>query len=255
VQPGVDPPLSDQLQPLDVEELRRRIGNLQGAKNSNNTDGCSGGESSAGKNLNREETLALAVEKYMAVGPRREVRLKGRPLPVDICQRLLKLLEGLRWPAQNQRRRLSAERYLVLVRSSKNDAFYGELRDTCSELMQWADPKYYYSGIAVTKNFVASPHIDDRDQSFQYAVALGGFTSGGELCVEGCSEGGMGLDDWVNVVETHNRIARVDGRNVHWVRTWDGGDRYSLVFYNTSDREPSPVIKAGVDLNYLSQMN
>jgi hypothetical protein len=64
-------------------------------------------------------------------------------------------------------------RYLVLPSNVEHDAHYAELRGACAELMGWADPSYYYSGIAVTKNFVASPHIDDRDRSFQYAVSLG----------------------------------------------------------------------------------
>jgi len=126
--------------------------------------------------------------------------------------------------------------------------------------MDWADANYFYSGIAVTKNFVASPHIDDRDQSFQYAVSLGNFTEGGELCVEGTQlperrAGKTSKEDsieFVNVVETKNRIARVDGRNVHWVRTWQGGDRYSLIFYDTSDRFPTPVLPGGIDLTYLT---
>ncbi len=126
--------------------------------------------------------------------------------------------------------------------------------------MDWADPDYYYSGIAVTKNFVASPHIDDRDRSFQYAVSLGDFEEGGELCVEGsCTdedeiENGNQRErvDYVNVVETRNRIARVDGRNVHWVRTWNGADRYSLIFYDTTDRHMTEKIEAGVDLAFLN---
>ena len=38
---------------------------------------------------------------------------------------------------------------------------------------------------------------------------------------------------WTRAIE----IARVDGRHVHWVRTWDDGERYSLIFYDTSDRK------------------
>ena len=82
-----------------------------------------------------------------------------------------------------------------------------------------------------------SPHIDHRDTSFQYALSLGEF-EGGELCVE--AEGGHG----VAVVETRGRIARVDGRHVHWVRTHRGGDRFSLIFYNTtgtSEARGAPV--------------
>ena len=118
--------------------------------------------------------------------------------------------------------------------------------------MDWTDPRYYYSGIAVTKNFVASPHIDHRDTTFQYAISLGDFTSGGELCVEG-SDGSNGTN-FVNVVSTKNSIARVDGRCVHWVRTFCGGDRYSLIFYDTSNRNPTPILESGVDEEFLQSL-
>jgi hypothetical protein len=48
-------------------------------------------------------------------------------------------------------------------------------------------------------------------------------------------------------VNTRGRMARVDGRKVHWVRTFTGGDRFSLIFYDTTDRQPTPVLDAGVD--------
>ena len=60
---------------------------------------------------------------------------------------------------------------------------YDALRALCAELMAWAAPEYHYSGVAVTQNFVASPHIDDRDRSHQYAVSLGDF-EGGQLCID-----------------------------------------------------------------------
>ena len=106
--------------------------------------------------------------------------------------------------------------------------------------MSWAAPDFAYSGVAVTKNFVASPHIDERDRAHQYAVSLGDFT-GGDLCVDSIEADGAHM---VAVVETKNRIARIDGRCVHWVRSFAGGDRYSLIFYDTSDRQPQPVQRA-----------
>ena len=45
--------------------------------------------------------------------------------------------------------------------------------------------------------------------------------------------GGGGLRHCVSVVETRGRVASLDGRHVHWVRTFRGGDRFSLIFYNT----------------------
>ncbi len=76
----------------------------------------------------------------------------------------------------------------------------------------------------------------------------------GELCVEGGNhnEDKDTFEDYVNVVNTRNRIARVDGRNIHWVRSWTGGDRYSLIFYDTTSRFQTPIIETGVCLDFLS---
>ena len=71
----------------------------------------------------------------------------------------------------------------------KSDRFYNDLRCACRKLMEKVDPVFKYSGIAVTKNFVASPHIDDKDKSYQYAISLGNFENGGQLCVEGWFSG------------------------------------------------------------------
>lgn len=134
---------------------------------------------------------------------------------------------------------------MLLSRVRSDD--YGDLRAACAELMTWAAPGWYYSGVAVTKNFVASPHIDERDCTTQFAVSLGDF-DGGELCVEADSQvGAHSTDQCVAVVNTRGRVARVDGRRVHWVRTFAGGDRFSLIFYDTTDRQRTPVLAEGVD--------
>ena len=105
-----------------------------------------------------------------------------------------------------------------------------ELRRLCDQLLCWyrrecGDARYTHTAIAVTRNFVGSPHIDQFDQCEQLAISLGEF-EGGELCVEEDAH-------TVAVHETRGRIAKVDGRRVHWVRAFRGGDRFSLIFYNT----------------------
>lgn len=243
--PGLDPPILLQLSPLPMEELRKRFLSLSRRRQDDAADDSSlqrRWESAASDRERRD----LAAQAYTL--PRECVHLQGRLITDNLRAKLLNILQNLRWPANNQRTGLSAERYLVLTMSSQSTVFE-ELKQACRELMDWADAGYHYSGIAVTKNFVASPHIDDRDQSYQYAVSLGEFTTGGELCVEGNkkpSSSSGAETTFVNVVETKNRIARVDGRKVHWVRTWQGGDRYSLIFYDTSDRNPTPVNESGV---------
>ena len=101
------------------------------------------------------------------------------------------------------------------------------LRALLAELLAFAEPQgYEHTACAVTKNLVGSPHVDQFDTTHQLVAAVGEY-EGGELCVD---EGPRRLAG----VETRNRVARVDGRRVHWVRAHRGGDRYSVVFYGTA---------------------
>ena len=121
------------------------------------------------------------------------------------------------------------------------------LRVLCEELVAWyralpagGDAAFAHNAIAVTRNFVGSPPVDRFDTAPQLAVALGDF-SGGELCVEG-ADGARSLD----VVETRGRVAKVDGRRVHWVRAFRGGERFSLIFYRTDQGTAEAVRNDGV---------
>lgn len=127
--------------------------------------------------------------------------------------------------------------------------------------MRWADPTFSYSAVAVTKNFRGSPHVDTHDVTHQYACSFGTWVGGGgELCIEDAQQ----PSELIHVVNTRNRMVKVDGRYTHWVRAFgqrdhdrdsprdeptaattvdkeadDGpkqsaeGDRFSLVFYST----------------------
>lgn len=256
---GQDPPLIDQLRPLSLPELEERCRYLRERLEVDGkilVDTNESDDKKIVKSSDQEHDLALtmAVSLYGALNSvRREYYHQGRIIPEDIRENLLHLLKNVRWPAETHRKGLTSDNYMVLQTNVTNDRFYNDLRMGCRELMNWADPDYFYSGIAVTKNFVASPHIDDRDQSFQYAVSLGDFKGGGQLCVEGRDDDNI---DYVNVVDTKNRIARVDGRNVHWVRSWnnlDSGDRYSLIFYDTTEKHRSDILNSGIDINFITE--
>ena len=254
-----DPPLCEQLRPLTTDCLMKRITRLRRSLAKKNPDMIHFHSTQSKEKVHtnaiqeHENVLTEAVTLYEASGPRKEKVYTGQPVPESIITPLLGILKSLRWPARNHRQGLSSERYLVLQRNESN-RFYNDLFESCTDLMEWTDPNYYFSGIAVTKNFVASPHIDDRDQSYQYALSLGSFEGGGELCVEGYQLDVRGNEpevDYVNVIETKNCIARVDGRHVHWVRSWSSGERFSLIFYDTTDRFQTPIIKSGVDTSFL----
>jgi hypothetical protein len=171
---------------------------------------------------------------------------------------------------------------------AKQQAVHGDLWRAAAAVLDAADPVYARQPfhLAVTKNFSGSPHIgklnmcaltfenrsnlqmcrechcvaelrcvtDRFDSTFQYAISVGDFRGGGELCVEENDGRGVAL------VRTQNRMACIDGRFPHWVAGYDHGDddgddaraRYSVVFYVT-DRScytpkttavlPSPVFE------------
>lgn len=124
---------------------------------------------------------------------------------------------------------------------------------------------YKPTSLVVARNFKGSPHVDGRDVTWQYAAAFGDYglnvspnnepestcnaaTShdngdgegsplrGGELCVESEAPGGAE----VVLIDTRNRLARVDGRYCHWVREYDSGCRYSVIWYRADGPRTEP---------------
>ena len=170
---------------------------------------------------------------------RREVRCEGAPIPDEICTSLRAALEGARWPTQSDRPKVASASYLVLERPpsgaptesagarrgrAKRER-HGALWDAVAAWMAHVDPGFEYTGVALSRDFRGSPHVDTYDISYQWAISLGDF-QGGELCVE------SGADE-VSVVTTRNRAAKVDGRYPHWVAPWVGAQRYSAIVYKT----------------------
>lgn len=92
-----------------------------------------------------------------------------------------------------------------------------------------------YTALAVTHNFIGSPHIDRQNVCPFYGISLGNFDDGtGGIMVE-CSA------RIVCKVNTKNRLSKIDGRFPHWVANYSASsatsnnniDRYSLIYYQT----------------------
>lgn len=186
--------------------------------------------------------VAEVVKAYYREFPRQEIKVVGHPIPSRVRNPLLMELERTRWPAALHRFGMQSEQYLVLHRGGGarrrlgastqtdlevNDG-YEKLLSMLEMLLTWADPAFGCNKIAVTRGFQGSPHIDSSDACPQYCCSLGNFDYGGELCIEGMSPGE------VYIVDTHDRMAKVDGRRVHWVRGHSGGTRYSVIFFATN---------------------
>ena len=162
---------------------------------------------------------------------REMIDIEGAPVPEGMLTRLLKCLKEYRWSALSHRPSMESQHYLVLKRNSKESGSVAGnsgddyLRACCEEIIvNFAEKDFEYDSLAITKNFVASPHVDKDDMSYQFALSLGDFYSGGELMIENR----LGTKRYR--VNTKNRLAKVDGRSCHWVRGYSG-TRYSVIWY------------------------
>lgn len=115
-----------------------------------------------------------------------------------------------------QRKGVFADGYVVFRPHNEDGSRrFRMLAKCCEMLMRWADPAFSYTAVAVTKNFRGSPHIDTHDVTHQYACSFGTWVGGGgELCIEDAQH----PCELIHVVNTRNRMVKVDGRYTHWVR-------------------------------------
>jgi hypothetical protein len=129
------------------------------------------------------------------------------------------------------------------LRKAKKLSKYRRIWDLALKALQNVDEAFatQCTEIAVTFGFQGSPHIDKQNSGPFYGLALGNFTAGqGGICVE-CSA------RVVAVVNTKDRLGRVDGRFPHWVNAYDklneqGNmvERYSLIYYETGSNFKQP---------------
>lgn len=118
---------------------------------------------------------------------------------------------------------------------------HAELWAAASDLIRAIDPAYAWTSVAFNRNFggsAATRHRDDKDASYQVATAFGTY-SGGELRVHG--QNGT-LD-----VDTRNRFVKSDGRFEHEVLPYEGGTRFSVIFFQLQPQwsvDPATTVPA-----------
>jgi hypothetical protein len=310
----LSPSLEMQLAPLPTPELEWRLaaaerrdtseeGDARDAKRAK-TRGDSGNEKASDRcKITRH--LRLCRELASSMRFERPTRnIDGVRLDAKGETYAGKLLDALRafdrWPEDSKKRKgVGAAAYAVIKRkdvdkiiaregtSPETTAAVGNkvvelfrlaqatLNVACGVKTNEGDEQIPFDAVAVTRAFRGSPHVDARDTSHQYVLALGDFSDGGALCVEEVAEeknvrpedpgdardtgdagdgdpGGDGAGrgkktrdgerrapprrfvptGHVLRVNVKNRVARIDGRHVHWVDGWSG-ERFSVVFFCT----------------------
>jgi hypothetical protein len=199
-------------------------------------------------NKNKGDTTTVQCQRAQ----RKIIRTDGILIKDESLRNdLLSELKGWKskWTDKNnERTSINAENYMILtspaswesVGLGRKKRFKAEkklnehkiLWDLAKSVMSTVDKDFSnrYTALAVTHNFIGSPHIDRQNVGPFYGLSLGDFDDNtGGVMVE-CSA------RIVAHVNTKNRLGKVDGRFPHWVAPYDHvrRDRYSLIFYQTS---------------------
>jgi hypothetical protein len=238
--------LRSQLEPWSTSALRRRI-----VADFHGPFLCE-------SETTRNDVMVELLRLYEKEGAERTVlRSAGVPLAQDLLSRARVILE--RWSdgfenSNEERTSVKAQHYMILTtprlyqigsrkaaKATAKVARYRDIWDVSMEILGTVDGAFAgeVSAIAVTHNFQGSPHIDKQNTGPFYAVSLGDFEVGtGGVSVE-CSARVVGM------VETKDRLGKIDGRYPHWVSPYEG-ERWSLVYYRTDGggEEVGPAVFA-----------
>eukprot|EP01063_Lacrimia_lanifica_P002501 TRINITY_DN11319_c0_g1_i1.p1 TRINITY_DN11319_c0_g1~~TRINITY_DN11319_c0_g1_i1.p1 ORF type:complete len:452 (+),score=45.79 TRINITY_DN11319_c0_g1_i1:75-1430(+) len=230
--------LRSQLEPWHTPKLRERLRDIFGIDTDVETQP-------------RDEVMRKLLAAYEARYPaaeypaNRTLRRVATAQHVSdaVCEPLLaelKKWQAQRDPQSKERPTVRAEGYMILRSplefsnktgpkaqlAAQKVARHQALWTLAEKVVEEVDPSFatQYTAVAFTDNFTGSPHIDTQNIGPFYGIALGEFT-GGELCVESSPTE-------VTCIDTRQRLAKVDGRNPHWVAPFTG-QRFSVIFYQT----------------------
>ena len=172
--------------------------------------------------------------------------LDGIPIAKEFTVPLLNYLrQTTLWPPRDkQRKGVNSGNYLTVRKKHPDDM--REIWDLCQKLLQHSiDDSIRYSALAITRNFRGSPHVDLHDTTYQHVIALGDFEHGGRLCVD---YGAQTIS-----INIKNRLARIDGRNVHWVGRCNTGERFSIVYYSTDKVDHTDTVDQGLHNEWMEK--
>lgn len=173
--------LRSQLEPLSTPQLSKRLEQTFGVSLS---DGVTTED-----RYDREFVMTKLLDCYEKHGPRRVIHVEGNLVPSsEYLASLLTALEAIPWPKTTRERpKIRAENYMILqkpgvgkpdsARTRKETAKLDKYRslfelavETLAEIDK--DFAHRFTALAVTKNFVGSPHIDTLNVGPFYGLSL-----------------------------------------------------------------------------------
>ncbi len=251
--------LRSQLEPYTTLQLRKRLVETFGHKPYSNYGLPPPG---------RAEVMSLLLEEYKKTGSARKlVRSLGIPVPEEHLKQVRVELDAWseRYDKFQERPMIKASKYMILRSPTEAEEkliqlgsrrAHAAIRKYQQNLSLWEAAKAAmgtvdedfanaFTGLAVTKGFIGSPHIDTTNIGPFWGLSIGDFDDGtGGVRVE--------LDPMtVCEVNTKNRLGKIDGRFPHFVAPYDETKtRYSLIFYLTEGKvQPKTTAVFGKIIN------
>ena len=170
--------LQSQLEPISTPQLYKRLMRTFGVTL----------DKQSGEAYDRDYVMKTLLECYSKHGPREIRKEQGIPVSLERQAALLEQLKAVNWPRTTRERpKIRAEYYMILQKpgSGKADSKrtkaetvklmrYKDLFDLAVETLREMDPVFAdrFTALAVTKNFVGSPHIDTLNVGPFYGMSL-----------------------------------------------------------------------------------
>ena len=170
--------LQSQLEPLSTPQLCKRLERTFGISLGKETDDAH----------DRDFIMKTLLQCYEKHGPREIRKEQGIPVSPEQQAALLAELESINWPRTTRERpKIRAEYYMILqkpgsgkadsVRTKKETAKltkHTRLFHLAVDTLAEVDPGFAdrFTALAVTKNFVGSPHIDTLNVGPFYGMSL-----------------------------------------------------------------------------------
>ena len=170
--------LQSQLEPISTPQLCKRLERTFGITLDKQSEEA----------YNREFIMRALLECYSKHGPREIRKEQGILVSHERQAALLEQLKAVNWPRTTRERpKIRAEYYMILQKPGSGKAGskrtkaetakltrYQVLFDLAVETLAEIDPMFAdrFTALAVTKNFVGSPHIDTLNVGPFYGISL-----------------------------------------------------------------------------------
>lgn len=135
------------------------------------------------------------------------------------------MLYGLTWKGYLSKTKSRTKSMFEGLYKTKPMDDHPELGDIFKQFANQHFPDFSYTQVQMNKNFHSPKHLDSTNTGESILCAFGHKYKGGKTCVD--------FNGTVKKYDARLNPVKFDGaKHEHWVESWEGGPRYTLVFFD-----------------------